>query len=60
MWYSHPYPFYYDTYNTFRMHGGRVTSAPMGSYAPGSGASHGTVRGGFGGAAAAHGGGGGE
>ncbi len=62
MGYSHPYPFYYDTYNSYRLHGGRVSPAPMGSYAHGMsspGSSHGTtVRGGFGDAAAAHGSGG--
>jgi len=45
MTYSYPYPYYYDSYHTYVIHGGAVRSVPSESYVrPG-----GTVtRGGFG------------
>lgn len=50
MYYSHPYPYYFDSYRRRLAGGGSVTSAPAGSYAHPMG---GVERGGFG----AHGGG---
>jgi hypothetical protein len=51
MTYQYPYPYYYDSYRTYLGSGGRVYSAPAGTYASPSGsspASGGVVRGGFG------------
>src|SRR5882724_673076 len=49
MRYSYPYPYYYDHYNTYVRRGGRVYSAPGGSYARPAGApAPGVSRGGFG------------
>ena len=59
MYYSHPYPYYYDTYRGYVARGGTVRSAPSGIYsAPGS--SSGVSRGGFGSTGAAHAAGGGS
>src|SRR5689334_21253102 len=44
-YYSHPYPYYYDSYHTHLLRGGIVNSSPSGSYARPSG---GIARGGFG------------
>ena len=56
MHYSHPYPFYFDTYRSYRMRGGSVYVAPPGSYSHSASPSVGGAdHGGFGGAAAAHG-----
>ena len=66
MSYHYPYPYYFDSYQTYVSHGGRVTSAPAGSYAGSryasgttaghsSGSSSGVVRGGFGSTGAGHG-----
>jgi hypothetical protein len=41
MMYHYPYPYYYDSYRTHVSRGGRVFSAPSGSYSP-------TARSGFG------------
>ena len=62
MLYHYPYPYYFDSYRTFVSRGGRVVSAPMGSYArpAGAPASGGVERGGFGSTGAAHGSGSGE
>jgi hypothetical protein len=54
MSYSHPYPYYYDSYHTYVSRGGTVISAPGASY---SGPASGVERGGFGASGAAHGGG---
>jgi hypothetical protein len=64
MYYSHPYPYYYDSYRGYVSRGGSVRSVPSGSYAaPAAGASSGTsvsspsgvTRGGFGSTGASHG-----
>lgn len=67
MTYSHPYPYYYDTYRSRLSRGGSVVTVPPGSYVRPSGAaasggdaghsSGGVVRGGFGSTGAGHGGG---
>ena len=57
MMYHYPYPYYYDHYRTHVSNGGRVVSAPAGSYArPGGAASSpGVTHGGFGSIGAGHG-----
>lgn len=55
MHYSHPYPFYFDSYHSYRMSGGSVSAAPAGSYSRSGPSMGGADHGGFGGAAAAHG-----
>ena len=62
MVYRYPYPYYYDSYRTHISQGGRVYSAPAGTYArPGGGSSSsGITHGGFGSTGAAHSSGGGE
>jgi hypothetical protein len=45
MTYSHPYPYYYDSYRTHVQRGGKVFGTPSGAYARPSGA---PARGGFG------------
>jgi hypothetical protein len=50
MTYHYPYPYYYDTYHTYVSSGGRVVTAPPGSYSRSSG----VERGGFGSTGAAH------
>jgi hypothetical protein len=61
MVYRNPYPYYYDSYHTYVSRGGRVYSAPSGSYSRPAGAassapsSGGTVRGGFGSTGSSHG-----
>src|ERR1019366_138183 len=57
MVYHYPYPYYYDHYRTHVSSGGRVVSAPAGSYARPGGASSspGVSRGGFGSIGAGHG-----
>ena len=56
MTYHYPYPYYYDHYRTYVGNGGRVYSAPSGSYYRGSGTSSpGVTRGGFGSTGAGHG-----
>ena len=52
MYYSHPYPYYYDQYHSYVVRGGSVVSAPGASYARPSG---GVVRGGFGATGEGHG-----
>ncbi len=52
--YSHPYPYYYDSYRGYISRGGTVVAAPAGSYSPAAGS---VERGGFGEAGGAHGGG---
>lgn len=52
--YSHPYPYYYDSYRDYVAKGGTSVAAPAGSYSPAAGAAE---RGGFGESGAAHGGG---
>jgi len=60
MRYSHPYPYYYDSYRYHVSHGGMVRAAPSGAYSRPSGASSGTsspggvVRGGFGSTGSGH------
>ncbi len=56
MMYQYPYPYYYDTYRTYVSSGGRVYSAPSGTYArPAGAAPAGSVqRGGFGSIGAGH------
>jgi hypothetical protein len=53
MVYHYPYPYYYDTYRTYVSRGGRVYSAPAGSYARPS-SSSGVTRGGFGSTGSSH------
>jgi len=53
MVYHYPYPYYYDTYRTYVSRGGRVSSAPAGSYARPS-SSSGVTRGGFGSTGSSH------
>jgi hypothetical protein len=63
MRYSYPYPYYYDHYRTFVVHGGHVISTPSASYArpsSSSSSSSGVTRGGFGSTGASHSSGGGE
>jgi hypothetical protein len=62
MYYSHPYPWYYDSYRSHVSRGGSVFSAPSSSYArPSSGgSSSGVSRGGFGSTGAGHASGGGS
>jgi hypothetical protein len=57
MVYRYPYPYYYDHYRTHVSSGGRVLSAPAGSYARPGGASSspGVSHGGFGSIGAGHG-----
>ena len=58
MMYHYPYPYYYDHYRTYIGGGGRVYSAPAGTYARPGGASTsspGVERGGFGSTGAGHG-----
>jgi hypothetical protein len=52
----YPYPYYYDHYRTHVSSGGRVMSAPSGSYARpgGTTSSPGVTRGGFGSIGAGH------
>jgi hypothetical protein len=68
MTYSHPYPFYYDSYRSRLSGGGSVVNLPAGTYARpagsvpngGAGDAHsgsGVTRGGFGSTGAGHGGG---
>ena len=55
MTYSHPYPYYYDSYRGYMSHGGRVYSAPSSSYSRPSGSSSSSVtRGGFGSTGSGH------
>ena len=54
MVYHYPYPYYFDHYRTYVGGGGRVFSAPAGSYSRPSG-SPGVQRGGFGSTGAGHG-----
>ena len=57
MSYSYPYPYYYDSYRTYVSTGGRVSTAPAGTYARPAGVSAspgGVERGGFGSTGAAH------
>ena len=56
MTYHYPYPYYYDHYRTHVSSGGRVMSAPAGSYARpgGTTSSPGVTRGGFGSIGAGH------
>jgi hypothetical protein len=58
MIYHYPYPYYFDSYRTYVGSGGRVYSAPYGTYArpAGGGApsSSGVERGGFGSTGAGH------
>jgi hypothetical protein len=51
--YSHPYPYYYDSYRAYIANGGTSVAAPAGSYSPAAGS---VERGGFGEAGATHGG----
>lgn len=64
MRYSYPYPYYYDHYRTFVLHGGHVIVTPSTSYArpssSGSSSSPGVTRGGFGSTGSGHSSGGGE
>ena len=62
MMYRYPYPYYYDSYRTYTSHGGRVVTAPAGSYARPGGAtsSPGVEHGGFGSTGAGHSSGAGE
>src|SRR5579862_119272 len=63
--YHYPYPYYFDSYRTYVAGGGRVVSAPGGTYVSGSGtpgssspsSSTSVTRGGFGSTGAGHGGG---
>jgi|SRR5579883_1913560 len=68
MYYSHPYPYYFDSYRSRMSRGGSVVGVPAGAYArPGDGApagagdaghaGSGVTRGGFGSTGAGHGGG---
>ena len=50
--YSHPYPYYYDQYQTYVVRGGTVAGAPDASYSRPAG---GVERGGFGASGEAHG-----
>ena len=50
MMYRYPYPYYYDSYRTYVSRGGRVATAPAGSYAR-----PGVTTGGFGSTGASHG-----
>jgi hypothetical protein len=50
--YSHPYPYYYGSYQAYIANGGTVVAAPASAYSPAAGA---VERGGFGEAGAAHG-----
>ncbi len=55
--YHYPYPYYYDHYRTYVGSGGRVVSAPAGSYMRSGGgpvSSPGVERGGFGATGAGH------
>jgi hypothetical protein len=56
MMYRYPYPYYYDSYRTYVVGGGRVVGVPAGSYARPAGAtsSPGVERGGFGSTGAGH------
>jgi len=55
MHYTYPYPYYYDSYRSYTRSGGRVYSAPSGSYARPSGStSTGVTRGGFGSTGSGH------
>jgi hypothetical protein len=49
MFYSHPYPYYYDNYRGYLSRGGSVRSAPAGTYS-----SPGVSRGGFGSTGSSH------
>jgi hypothetical protein len=63
MRYGYPYPYYYDHYRTYVGSGGRVYSAPSGSYARPGGSSapaSGVTRGGFGSTGGGHSSGAGE
>ena len=55
MVYHYPYPYYYDHYHTYVSRGGRVVTAPSGSYSRPAGSSSGVERGGFGSTGASHG-----
>ena len=61
MVYHYPYPYYFDSYHGYLSRGGRVYSAPAGTYSRPSAASSsapsssGVVRGGFGSTGASHG-----
>ena len=59
MYYSHPYPYYYDSYRGYVARGGSVRSAPSSMYSGSSSSSSGVTRGGFGSTGAAHASGGG-
>ena len=52
MTYSHPYPYYYDGYRSFRANGGTTQAEPGITYGRPSGS---TVRGGFGSTGEGHG-----
>ena len=49
MFYSHPYPYYYDMYRGYTSRGGAVRAAPPGAYH-----SPGIARGGFGATGSSH------
>lgn len=51
LYYSHPYPYYYDSYHRYAASGGVVTATPGQSYGRPAGAPE---RGGFGSSGAAH------
>ena len=55
MYYSHPYPYYYDSYRGYVARGGSVRSASPNAYSS-SGSSHssGVSRGGFGSTGSSH------
>ncbi len=53
MYYSHPYPWYYDSYRSYVSHGGTVHSAAPGAYRAPSGSSS-VTRGGFGSTGSSH------
>ena len=58
MTYSHPYPFYYDSYQQYRAKGGTSSAAPGITYGrPSGSSSSGVERGGFGATGEGHAGG---